>query len=89
VHHPYRAQLCPLLPALTALAGAEGVNGVALSGAGPSVLMFLHEDADRDEVGARVAAHLIDKGLTAELRFTAISAIGAKDTFPISATATR
>ncbi len=44
VHHPYRAQLCPLLPALTALSGSEGVNGVALSGAGPSVLMFLQED---------------------------------------------
>jgi hypothetical protein len=51
--------------------------------------MFLHEDVDRDEVGARVAAHLAEKGLTAELRFTAISAIGAKDTFPVSAAATR
>jgi hypothetical protein len=51
--------------------------------------MFLQEDVDRDEVGARVAAHLAERGLTAELRFTAISAIGAKDTFPISAAATR
>jgi homoserine kinase len=89
VHHPYRAQLCPLLPALTALSGAEGVNGVALSGAGPSVLMFLQEDVDRDEAVARVAAHLAERGLTAELRFTSISPIGGKDTFPISATATR
>jgi homoserine kinase len=84
VHHPYRAQLCPLLPALTTLSGSEGINGVALSGAGPSVLMFLREDADRDEVGARVAAHLAEKDLTAELRFTTISAAGAKDTFPVS-----
>ena len=89
VHHPYRAQLCPLLPALTALAGTEGVNGVALSGAGPSVLMFLHEDVDRDEVGARVAAHLAGQDLNAELRFTAISAVGAKDTFQISTAAAR
>jgi homoserine kinase len=89
VHHPYRAQLCPLLPALTALSGTDGVNGVALSGAGPSVLMFLNEDIDRDEVGARVSRHLAEQGLTAELRYTAISAIGAKDTFPISTAATQ
>src|SRR6516165_1520762 len=89
VHHPYRAQLCPLLPALTALAGTEGVNGVALSGAGPSVLMFLHEDVDRDEVGARVAAHLADQGMNAELRFTTISSAGAKDTYPVSTPAVR
>jgi homoserine kinase len=89
VHHPYRAQLCPLLPALSSLAGSEGVNGVALSGAGPSVLMFLQEDADRDEVGARVQGHLMGRGLTAELRFTAISAVGAKDTFQVSAAAAR
>ena len=89
VHHPYRAQLCPLLPALSSLAGTESVNGVALSGAGPSVLMFLQEDADRDEVGARVQAHLAEQGMTAELRFTAISASGARDTFQVSASAVR
>ena len=50
VHHPYRAQLCPLLPALSTLSGSEGVNGVALSGAGPSVLMFLDETVDRDRL---------------------------------------
>jgi homoserine kinase len=89
VHHPYRAQLCPLLPALSALSGSAGVNGVALSGAGPSVLMFLQEDVDRDEIGARVAAHLGDQGLKAELRFTAIGSVGAKDSFPISTPAVR
>lgn len=89
VHHPYRAQLCPLLPALTALSGSAGVNGVALSGAGPSVLMFLQEDIDRDEIGARVAAHLNGHDLKAELRFTAIGAVGAKDSFPISTPAVR
>jgi len=89
VHHPYRAQLCPLLPALSTLSGTQGVNGVALSGAGPSVLMFLQEDANRDDVCARVAEYLADRDLKAELRFTAISAVGAKDTFPMSATAAR
>ena len=89
VHHPYRAQLCPLLPALSALSGSEGVNGVALSGAGPSVLMFLAENADREEVGIRVSGYLVAKELTAELRFTTISAVGAKDTFSVAAGASR
>jgi homoserine kinase len=89
VHHPYRAQMCPLLPALTVLSGSDGVNGVALSGAGPSVLLFLQEDVDRDEVSARVAAHLAERGQMAELRFTVIGSVGAKDTFPISTAAAR
>lgn len=89
VHHPYRAQLCPLLPALTALSGSEGVNGVALSGAGPSVLMFLKEGIDRDELSARVTTYLAGKDLTAELRFTTISTVGAKDTFPVTAGVSR
>ena len=41
IHQPYRAQLCPLLPALEDLSPKDGVLGVALSGAGPSVLLFL------------------------------------------------
>lgn len=89
VHHPYRAQLCPLLPALTALSASEGINGVALSGAGPSVLMFLQENVDRDEVLTRIGAHLADLGLTAELRFATIGATGAKDTFPVSTATVR
>src|SRR3954463_14810109 len=41
IHQPYRAALCPLLPALQELKGKSGVLGSALSGAGPSVLIFL------------------------------------------------
>ena len=84
VHHPYRAQLCPLLPALTALAGSEGVNGVALSGAGPSVLMFLLEDIDKNELCARVADYLEKQNLRAELRFTTVGQAGARETYPMS-----
>jgi homoserine kinase len=41
IHQPYRADLCPLLPRLLPLAGEYGILGVALSGAGPSVLLIL------------------------------------------------
>ena len=40
IHQPYRQQACPLLPLLLPLAGLQGVLGVALSGAGPSVLLI-------------------------------------------------
>ena len=49
MHQPYRAQACPLLERLLPLAaesavdGFGGFAGVALSGAGPSVLLFLAE----------------------------------------------
>lgn len=40
IHQPYRQQACPLLPLLLPLVGEPGVLGVALSGAGPSVLLI-------------------------------------------------
>jgi len=40
IHQPFRAEVCPLLPQLLPLTGREGIAGVALSGAGPSVLML-------------------------------------------------
>ncbi|MBS1821165.1 MAG: homoserine kinase [Acidobacteria bacterium] len=40
IHQPYRKEVCPLLPRLLPLAGSEGILGVALSGAGPSVLLI-------------------------------------------------
>jgi homoserine kinase len=72
MHQPYRAALCPLLPALEKLAGVAGVRGVALSGAGPSVLIFLDAQASLSRVKARVAEHLRTVGLSAELIATAI-----------------
>lgn len=44
IHQPYRQEACPLLPRLLPLAGeTAGVLGVALSGAGPSVLVIAEE----------------------------------------------
>ncbi len=45
IHQPYRMEACPLLKLLLPLNGHPGVAGVALSGAGPSVLVIA-EDAD-------------------------------------------
>ncbi len=45
VHQPYRMEACPLLVRLLPLAGSSGALGVALSGAGPSVLIIAEEAA--------------------------------------------
>jgi homoserine kinase len=43
LHQPYRRKACPLLPLLLPLVETRGVLGVALSGAGPSVLVIAEE----------------------------------------------
>ncbi len=45
IHQPYRSKACPLLPRLLPLADTPGVLGVALSGAGPSVLLIVENSA--------------------------------------------
>jgi len=78
IHQPYRAALCPLLPCLQELKGKDGILGVALSGAGPSVLMFLDPRASTQKIRRLVASHLSRSGLTAELLATSISRHGAR-----------
>jgi homoserine kinase len=43
IHQPYRMKACPLLPLLLPLTANPGILGVALSGAGPSVLIITEE----------------------------------------------
>lgn len=76
IHQPYRAALCPLLPALQKLAGKSGVLGAVLSGAGPSVLVFLDPKANSSKTKATVAAYLRKANLPAELIATEISKAG-------------
>jgi homoserine kinase len=45
IHQPYREVACPLLPMLLPLADQAGIYGVALSGAGPSVLLVVDSTA--------------------------------------------
>jgi homoserine kinase len=44
MHQPYRMEACPMLAKLLPLATEPWIAGVALSGAGPSVLVFLNSD---------------------------------------------
>ena len=82
IHQPYRAVLCPLLPALKELSGSPGILGAALSGAGPSVLMFLDPRAkfSAKKIAAKVATHLQQKKLSAELIVTEIASKGGAAT---------
>jgi homoserine kinase len=73
IHEPYRAQLCPLLPSLRELAGSEGVLGAVLSGAGPSVLLFLQPEIAASKTMERVSKHLHRAGLEAELLLTSMA----------------
>src|SRR5580698_4702783 len=78
IHQPYRAALCPLLPSLRQLKPQDGILGAALSGAGPSVLMFLDPRASVKKVQTLVASHLAKTQLTAELIPTSITLRGAR-----------
>ncbi len=50
IHQPYRQQACPLLPLLLPLIQHPGVLGVALSGAGPSVLLITENPFFTDSI---------------------------------------
>jgi len=77
IHQPYRASLCPLLPAIEHLRDDRGIVGAALSGAGPSVLIFLNPKVSARSTRTKIAAHLRRKGLSAELIPTQIARRGA------------
>ena len=80
IHQPYRAALCPLLPCVQELKGQGGILGAALSGAGPSVLMFVDPRASMSKVRKLVSEQLSKRSLTAELISTAITLRVAKGT---------
>ena len=78
VHQPYRAPLCPLLPCLCELKAGSGVLGAALSGAGPSVIVFLDPRVSAEKTRKLIATHLANAGLRAELLITSINPLGVR-----------
>jgi homoserine kinase len=81
IHEPYRAPLCPLLPAMRDFPEEKGILGSVLSGAGPSVLIFLDAAVPAEISKARVANHLKEKGMKAELVLTSIARKGGEASF--------
>jgi homoserine kinase len=79
IHQPYRAPICPLLPILLPLVGSNGIAGVALSGAGPAVLVVIDgeenlataswaiESAARSEQEVEIVASRFVSSGTAEM----------------------
>lgn len=78
IHQPYRAALCPLLPCLQQLKAAREILGAVLSGAGPSVLVFVNPRTPIRKARKLVAAHLAANGLAAEVLETAITSTGGR-----------
>jgi homoserine kinase len=60
IHQPYRGVICPLLPRLLPLAGQNGILGAALSGAGPSVLMFVDSKLSLDSALGAISSKIRD-----------------------------
>jgi homoserine kinase len=54
MHQPYRAEACPLLKTLLPLMNEAEIAGVALSGAGPSVLVFPGAETTMLEAATRI-----------------------------------
>jgi homoserine kinase len=54
IHQPFRAPFCPFLPPLLPLAGDHGILGVALSGAGPAVLIVVGSEKALEPASAAI-----------------------------------
>jgi len=66
LHQPYRKSLIPGLADVLAMPRIPGLLGLALSGAGPSVIALA--TAQYDEVGRTIACHFERNGLTSTIR---------------------
>ncbi len=77
MHQPYRAEICPLLAPLLPLAGRDGVLGVALSGAGPSVLLVIEGERPRQAVSAALGEAGFAVGQEVELLDAGFATSGA------------
>jgi homoserine kinase len=71
IHQPYRMEACPLLPRLLPMAQESDILGVALSGAGPSVILLTESTIPSDAIFSRIRHFAADSSL--EILSTAIA----------------
>jgi homoserine kinase len=80
IHQPYRAGICPLLPRLLPLAGADSILGVALSGAGPAVLVVIESQKNIEQASERILG-AVDAGTEPFLLVCSFQNSGAATSF--------
>ena len=66
LHQPYRYKLVPGLEEILSLQNRQGLLGIALSGAGPTILAFA--DSHEAEIAAAICDILRTHGLSAQAR---------------------
>ena len=76
IHQPYRAPFCSLLPLLLPLVGTGGILGVALSGAGPAVLVVIEDEKSLPAVTGAIGK-ATENQEAAELIMCRFSRVGA------------
>lgn len=77
LHQPYRIPAIPGAADAISAATQNGAAAVALSGAGPSLLIVLHGDAERAKVGEAVQSAFKNAGLTSRVFTPKIALSGA------------
>lgn len=77
LHQPYRIPAIPGAAAAIEAATRNGAAAVALSGAGPSLLIVLHNDSERTKVGEAVVRSFKLAGLTSRIYTPDIALSGA------------
>jgi homoserine kinase len=76
LHQPQRESLVPGLREALALPRMRGLLGIALSGAGPSILALV--DDNDEEIGARVASCFQARGIEATTRILEVDNDGCR-----------
>ena len=75
IHQPYRSKLCGLLPKLLPLVGQQGILGVALSGAGPAVLVIVGSEREAEQACELIGS--VTSGDKPKLKVTRFPSFGA------------
>ncbi len=81
LHQPYRSAICPLLKALQPLEAIPGVLGVALSGAGPGMLLIVERELDCGTL-EHLLQQTLAKTVSVEVLQCGFESAGASSTAP-------